>query len=116
MEGILLQKAQTDHSGNLQDQLLIIRQNIRTNQLYNLHQAALLCQKSHETVAVIYKLLVYVVHIPGGQIIYILGIAGKPMDRRKMPCIGKTLIQSPEAAHKTLGVLGHRLGEIAALG
>ena len=32
-----------------------------------------------------------------------------------MPCIRKVLIQSPEAAYKTFGILGNRLREITAL-
>ena len=42
MESILLQEAQTDDSRDLQSQLLIIRQYIASDQLYDLHQAALL--------------------------------------------------------------------------
>ena len=33
----------------------------------------------------------------------------------KCLAVGKALVQSPEAADETLGVLGYRLGEVAAL-
>ena len=52
MERILLQEAQTNHTGDLKSQLLIIRKHIATDQLYDLHQAALLVQDRHELVSV----------------------------------------------------------------
>ena len=33
-----------------------------------------------------------------------------------MAGIGQIFVQAPETAHEPLGVLGHRLGEVAALG
>ena len=45
MEGVLLQEAQTDYPGDLQHQLLVVRQNVAADQLDDLHQAAFLVQK-----------------------------------------------------------------------
>ena len=36
------------------------------------------------------------------------------MDGREVPGVSPGFIQSREAAHKTLGIHGHRLGEIAS--
>ena len=51
-----------------------------------------------------------------GQISQIFAVAGEPVDSREMSGIGQGFIKTPEAAHKTLGILGHRLGEVTALG
>ena len=47
--------------------------------------------------------------VPGGEILQILAVAGKPVDCREVAGIGQRFIKSPEAAHKTFGILGNRL-------
>ena len=115
MECILLQETQTDNLCDFKHQLLVVRQYVSSNQLHNFHQAALLYQKRHQTVSVVHKPLIHIVHVPGGQVVYIFRIAGKPMDGREVPGVSQGFIQSPEAAHESLGIHGHRLGEIASL-
>ena len=48
--------------------------------------------------------------VPGGEIGQILAVAGQPVDRRKMSCVGKALVQAPEAADETFGV--HHAGAL----
>ena len=112
---ILLQESQTDHTGNLQNKLLIIRKDIASDQLDDLKQAAFLIQKGHQAVAVIHKFWRHVILIPVAQIIQILAVTGQPVDCREMSGIRKTFVKSPEAAHKTFGVLRYRFGKIASL-
>ena len=115
MEGILLQEAQTNHTGDLKCQLLIIRKHIATDQFYDLHEAAFLVQDSHELISVIHKPFVHVGLVPGCQVVQILTVAGQPLDCREMTGICQGFIQSPEAADETFGVLRNGLGEIASL-
>ncbi len=55
------------------------------------------------------------VSVPGSQVFQIFTVAGQPVDGREMSGIGKALIQSPEAADETFGVLCDRFGEVTAL-
>ena len=116
MERILLKESQADHTGNLKGQLLIIGKYIAADQLDDLHQAALLVKDCHDLVSVIHKALVHILLIPGSQVCQVLTVAGQPLDRREMSRIGERFVQAPEAAHETLGILGDRFGEVAALG
>ena len=47
--------------------------------------------------------------VPGGQIFQIFAVAGEPVDSREMAGISQCLVQSPEAADESLGILGNRL-------
>ena len=53
--------------------------------------------------------------VPGSQILQIFAVTGQPLDRREVTGIGEGLVQSPEAADKTLGILSDRFGEVTAL-
>ena len=109
MEGVLLEEAQTDYSGNFQSQLLVIRENITSDQLNDLHEGAFLVQDSHELISVCYKFGRDMFSVPGGQIFQIFAVAGEPVDSREMAGISQCLVQSPEAADESLGILGNRL-------
>ena len=115
MERILLQEAQTNHTGNLKSQLLIIRKHIAADQFYDLHKTALLVQDRHDLVSVVHETLVHVGLVPGCQIVQVLTVTGQPLDSREMTGISQGFIQSPEAADETFGILGNGLGEIASL-
>ena len=115
MEGVLLKEAQADDSGDFQRQLLVVRKDVVSDQLHDLHQAALLVQNGNQLVSVVDEIRTHVVRVPACQIGQILAVAGKPVDGREVSGIGQVLVQSPEAADETLGVLGNGLGEVAAL-
>ena len=55
------------------------------------------------------------IRVPGRQIVYILRIAGQPVDCREMSGVGQGFVQPPETPHETLGIHGHRFREVAAL-
>ena len=57
MESVLLKKAQTDHSCDFQSQLLIVRKNIASDQLYDFHQRAFLVKDRHDLISVCDKFL-----------------------------------------------------------
>ena len=40
MESVLLKETETDNLGDLENELLVIRENIGSDQFYDLHQAA----------------------------------------------------------------------------
>ena len=115
MECVLLQKAQTDNSGNFQSQLLIIRQNVAADQLYDLHQTAFLVQDRYHLISVINKIRAYIICIPARQIGQVFAVAGQPVDRREMTGICQVFIQPPEAADETFRILGNGFRKIAAL-
>ena len=64
MECILLKKTEADHAGNLQHQLLVIRQDVASDQFYDLQQTALLVEEGHQAVAVVHKLRRHIILIP----------------------------------------------------
>ena len=64
VECILLQETKTNHTGNLKDKFLIIREYVASDQFYNLKKTAFLIQKCHQTVAVINEFRRYIVLIP----------------------------------------------------
>ena len=55
MEGILLKESESDDTGNLQRQFLIIRKNVASNQFYDLHQRTFLVEDRHDLISVCYK-------------------------------------------------------------
>ena len=69
MEGILLKEADTDHFCNFQNQFLVIWKYVSADQLYNFHQAAFLGKKIDNPVAVIHKLFIHMLSVPGPQIV-----------------------------------------------
>ena len=115
VKSVLLQEAQTDDSGDLQRQLLIIRKNIASDQLDDLHKRAFLVEDSHDLVSVINEFRGNMLSVPGSQVLQIFAVAGQPLDGREVTGIGKSLVQSPETADKTFGILCDRLGEITTL-
>lgn len=115
MESVLLKETETDNLGDLEDELLVIRENIGSDQFYDLHQAAFLIQDRDELVTVIDKVFIHMLRVPGRKIREVFRVAGQPLDRREVSRVGEVLIKSPEAADETLGILCDRLGEIAAL-
>ena len=116
MVGVLLQEAQPDHAGNLQKELLILRQDVRTDELYGLHQLILCIQDRHDPRAVLHEFRIDIFPIPGGKIGDIFAVALHPVDRRVVPRVGERLVETPEAPDEALRVHRDRLGEIAALG
>ena len=115
MEGILLKETEADDTGNFQHQLLIVREYITSDQLYDFHKTAFCVQKSHDLISQVNKVFVDVLLIPGRQITEVFTVTGEPVDCREMAGIGKGFIQSPETADKTFGIHGYRLGEISTL-
>ena len=115
MKRILLQEPQPDHAGDLQRQLLIIRKHIGTDQLDRLHQLILRVQKRNDPCPVLNELLIDILRIPRRQIPLILTITLHPVDSRIMPRVSQSLIQPPEATHKTLCIHRDRLRKITAL-
>ena len=109
VEGVLLEEAQTDDSGNFQCQFLVIRKNVASNQLDDLHQGALLIQDCHELISVCYKFRGNMLSVPWSQVFQIFTVAGEPVNSREVTGIGKGFVQSPEAADETFGVLCDRL-------
>ena len=61
---VLLQEAEPDHAGDLQDQFLVVREHVASDQLDDLQQAALLVQERHQAVPVVHELRGNVVLIP----------------------------------------------------
>ena len=51
---------------------------------------------------------------PGRDVVQVFAVAVQPGDGRVVPGVGQLAVQAPETADEALGVLGHRLGEIAA--
>jgi len=109
VKSVLLEEAQTDDSGNFQRQFLVIRKNVASDQLDNLHQGALLIQDCHELIPVCYKFRGNMFSVPWSQVFQIFTVAGEPVDCREVTGIGKGFVQSPEAADETFGVLCDRL-------
>ena len=109
MKSVLLEEAQTDDSGNFQRQFLVIRKNVASDQLDDLHQGALLIQDCHELIPVCYKFRGNMFSVPWSQVFQIFTVAGEPVDSREVTGIGKGFVQSPEAADETFGVLCDRL-------
>ena len=109
MESVLLKETETDNLGDLENELLVIRENIGSDQFYDLHQAAFLIQDRDELVTVIDKVFIHMLRVPGRKIREVFRVAGQPLDRREVSRVGEVLIKSPEAADETFGVLCDRL-------
>ena len=116
MEGVLLQEAEADDPGDLERQLLVVRKDVVSDQLDDLHQAAFLVQDGHQLIPVVDEIRPHIVRVPACQVRQVFAVAAHPVDGGEVSGIGQVLVQSPEAAHKTLGVLGDGLGKIASLG
>ena len=96
-------------------QLLIIGKDIPADKLDDFHQAAFLSQNRYQLVSVVDKIASHMIRIPARQIRQVFAVAGQPADGGEMSFMGEPLIQSPEAADETFGILRNRLGEITAL-
>ena len=117
VEGVLLEKAHADDLGDFQDKLLVVGQDVGADELYDFHEAALLVQNASQAGSGSRRS--FCPHVPRTRLprsFKYSRIAGKPLDCREMSCVGQVFVQSPETADETLGILRHRLGEIAALG
>ena len=115
MERILLQISYPDDLADFNDQLLILRQYITTDQLHDFHQLRFLCQQTHDFLTAAQETHIHILIVPFRQIRHIFGIAFRPVNGKIVTCIGQLLIQRPEAADKTLRILGNRLREIRTL-
>ena len=115
MVRVLLQDTHADNLGNLEHEFLVVGQNIRADQLDDFHQLAFVKQQIGNLLAAFHKIGRNILRIPGLQIVQIFSIAGCPVDGGVVARISKALVQSPEAAHKPLGVLGDRFGKVRAL-
>ena len=69
MECVLLKESQADDSGDFQNQLLIVRQYVASDQLDDFQKTALLIQKCHQAVSIVHEFRRYIVLIPGRQVI-----------------------------------------------
>ena len=87
MESVLLKETETDNLGDLENELLVIRENIGSDQFYDLHQAAFLIQDRDELVTVIDKVFIHMLRVPGRKIREVFRVAGQPLDRRIMSCV-----------------------------
>ena len=116
MESVLLQEAYPDDAGDLDHQLLVVGKHVCADQLNNFHQLAFLVKDRIDPGAVLDEILAQIFFKPGIQVGKILAVAGHPVDGGVMPSVSQRLIQSPEAPGKPFGILGYRLGKIAALG
>ncbi len=74
VEGILLQKSLAENLGRFDHQLLIVRKDVGTDELDNLHQLGFLMQKPHDTPAQIVEIFSEILLIPGDHVVVILGI------------------------------------------
>ena len=115
MKSVLLKESETDHSGNLKCQFLVIRKNIASDKLNDLHERTFLVEDSHDLVSVINEFRGNMLSVPWSQVFQIFAVAGKPLDRREVTGIGKCLVQSPEAADKSFRILCNRFGEVTTL-
>ena len=69
VESVLLQESQTDDPGDFQNQLLVIGQDVASDQFDDLHQGAFLVEQCHHPVAVVHKFRGNLFLIPGGQVV-----------------------------------------------
>lgn len=109
MERILLQEADAHHTGDFDNQLLVIWQYVGADELHDLHQPVFFQQDAAQLFPVSHEFPAYMLLIPRGKIVDIFTVAVVPVDRGIMARIGKALIQRPEAAGKALGILRDRL-------
>ena len=98
VKSVLLQEAQTDNPGDLQRQLLVIRKNIASDQLDDLHKRAFLVEDSHDLVSVINEFRGNMLSVPGSQVLQIFAVAGQPLDRREVTGIGEGSYPVPRSS------------------
>ena len=96
MESVLLKETETDNLGDLENELLVIRENIGSDQFYDLHQAAFLIQDRDELVTVIDKVFIHMLRVPGRKIREVFRVTGQPLDRREVTGIGEGLVTGSE--------------------
>ena len=82
-------RSQPDHSGDLQDQLLVIRQHIGADELYDLHQLRLLLEQVGHLVAAGDELRPHVLVVPEPEIVGVLRVGGQPVDGGEVAGIGQ---------------------------
>ena len=116
MESVLLQEADADNTSDLDGQFLVVGQHVRADQLDDLHQVIFLQQQVGDALTAGHKVMADVIVVPAAQIAQVFTVRIVPVDGRIVAGVSQGLIQCPEAAGETLGVLGDRLGEIVALG
>ena len=115
MESVLLEEADTDNSCNLNDKLLIVGKNIRTDELYDFHKACFLGKKRCDFISASYEVRTDILIVPRCKVVEVFAVAVVPVDCRIVTCISEGFVKCPEAAGETLCVLSNRLGEVRTL-
>merc|ERR1719146_283062 len=111
-ETILLQEVFTNNLGNLQGNLLILRQRVLTDKLHNLLKVILLLQDLLELLLQEWVLRVELREV-WLQNADVLGEGDVPVDRREVLPLGKLLVQTPEDLHDGEGGRCDRVGEVS---
>ena len=89
VEGILMQKVFTDGARRFQLQPVGRRKGIHTYELYNFFQFCLILQQAHKLCTQLYPVRGHIGIEPFFHGVEIKGIAGEPVDGRKMPLVGQ---------------------------
>ena len=114
MERILLKVGLPQIAGDLQGELLILRQGVLADELNDLLELVFLVEDVDRPLSDLRPVLGDVLLEPWIELISIQRVGFVPVDRREMPAFGEIRVERPERFDNSQCVLGDRLGEVTA--